>query len=63
MAPDVIDARIARFRKHDEQVLRAQYLVYDDETALVQTSKEALHDLQQLFEADAVEERVRDGEK
>jgi len=63
MAPDVVESRIERFRKHDDQVLRAQYLVYDDETALVQTSKEALHDLQQLFEADAVEERVRDGGK
>lgn len=63
MAPDVVESRIARFRKHDDQVLRAQYLVYDDETALVQTTKEALHDLQQLFEADAVEERVREEEK
>ncbi|MDR6937965.1 MULTISPECIES: monovalent cation:proton antiporter-2 (CPA2) family protein [unclassified Luteibacter] len=63
MPADVAASRIERFRKHDDQVLRAQYLVYDDETALVQTSKEALHDLQQLFEADAVEERVRDGEK
>src|ERR1700754_2799168 len=63
MPAEVIESRIARFRKHDEQVLRAQYLVYDDETALVQTTKEALHDLQQLFEADAVEERVREEEK
>jgi len=63
LTPDVVESRIARFRKHDDQVLRAQYLVYDDETALVQTTKEALHDLQQLFEADAVEERVREEEK
>ena len=63
MAPEVIEARIARFRKHDSQVLRAQYLVYDDDAALVQSTKDALHDLQQLFEADAVEERVRDEEK
>jgi glutathione-regulated potassium-efflux system protein KefB len=41
-------------------VLRAQYLVYDDDAALVQSTKDALHDLQQLFEADAVEERVRE---
>jgi glutathione-regulated potassium-efflux system protein KefB len=60
MAEDVVDSRIARFRKHDEQVLRAQYLVYDDDAALVQSSKEALHDLQQLFEADAVDERERE---
>ncbi|KAF1003047.1 MAG: Glutathione-regulated potassium-efflux system protein KefC [Luteibacter sp.] len=59
MPEDVVESRIARFRKLDDQTLRAQYLVYDDEAALVQTSKEALHDLQQLFEADAAEERER----
>jgi glutathione-regulated potassium-efflux system protein KefB len=48
--------RIARFRKHDEQLLKAQYLVYDDDAALVQTSKEALVDLQHLFEADTADE-------
>lgn len=60
MSAEVAQSRLERFRRHDDQVLRAQYLVYDDETALVQTTKEALHDLQQLFEADAVEERVRE---
>jgi glutathione-regulated potassium-efflux system protein KefB len=60
LAPEVVEARIDRFRKHDSQVLRAQYLVYDDDAALVQSTKDALHDLQQLFEADAVEERVRE---
>ena len=60
MSAEVAHSRLERFRRHDDQVLRAQYLVYDDETALVQTTKEALHDLQQLFEADAVEERVRE---
>jgi glutathione-regulated potassium-efflux system protein KefB len=63
MPAEVADARIARFRKHDSQVLKAQYLVYDDDAALIQSSKDALHDLQQLFEADAVEERERDEER
>lgn len=63
MPADVAENRVARFLKHDQQVLRSQYLVYDDEAALVQSSKDALHDLQQLFEADAVEERQRDGDK
>lgn len=44
--------RVERFRRHDEQLLQAQALVYDDEAKLVQTSREALVDLQQLFEAD-----------
>ncbi|QWT19213.1 monovalent cation:proton antiporter-2 (CPA2) family protein [Bacillus sp. NP157] len=63
MAPEVVEARIARFRKLDEQVLRSQYLVYDDDAALVQSAKDALDDLQKLFEADATEERERAEEK
>jgi glutathione-regulated potassium-efflux system protein KefB len=41
------------FREHDERVLANQYPVYDDETALLQTTKEAREDLQRLFEVDA----------
>lgn len=41
-----------RFRQHDEQLLRRQHLVYDDEAALVASSQEALADLETLFEAD-----------
>jgi glutathione-regulated potassium-efflux system protein KefB len=42
-----------RFREHDERVLANQYPVYDDETALLQTTKEASRDLQRLFEVDS----------
>jgi glutathione-regulated potassium-efflux system protein KefB len=48
--------RIERFRQHDHKVLLAQYQVYDDEAKLVQTSKEAQAELEQLFEADLREE-------
>ena len=44
--------RVERFRQHDMKLLKAQYLVYDDETRLVQTSREALNDLMHLFDAD-----------
>jgi glutathione-regulated potassium-efflux system protein KefB len=52
-----IDAATARnhvetFREHDASLLKTQYLVYDDEAALIQTSREALEDLERLFEAD-----------
>ncbi len=43
---------VSRFRHHDEDLLRRQYLVYDDEAAVIQTSREARADLMQLFEAD-----------
>ncbi|HEX5755531.1 MAG TPA: NAD-binding protein, partial [Arenimonas sp.] len=45
--------KVARFRAHDEALLREQHLVYDDEAALIASSKEALRDLAKLFEADA----------
>ncbi|MBS0515490.1 MAG: cation:proton antiporter [Proteobacteria bacterium] len=52
IAPEIAKARIDIFRKRDEQLLRDQHLVYDDDAALLQTSKEALVDLDRLFEAD-----------
>ena len=54
-APAAARARVATFREHDEQLLRDQHLVYDDEAKLVQTSREAFAELERLFEADAAE--------
>ena len=50
--PTLAADRVETFRRHDASVLKAQYLVYDDEAALVQSSKDALSDLERLFEAD-----------
>jgi glutathione-regulated potassium-efflux system protein KefB len=50
------DARITRFKRHDEQVLAAQHLVYDDAAKVLQTAREARKELAQLFEADRLEE-------
>jgi glutathione-regulated potassium-efflux system protein KefB len=50
------DARISRFKRHDEQVLAAQHLVYDDAAKVLQTAREARKELAQLFEADRQEE-------
>lgn len=56
--------RVERFRRHDEQLLKKQSLLYDDEARLIQSNRDALIDLQQLFEADAERsaerERARD---
>lgn len=49
---EIASSQIDKFRKHDSNVLKAQYLFYDDEAALVQSSKEAFDDLERLFEAD-----------
>ena len=54
--PALATEHVEKFRVHDAHLLQAQYLVYDDEAALVQTSKEALVDLGRLFEADRGDE-------
>lgn len=51
------DARIRRFKSHDEQVLAAQHLVYDDEAKVLQTAQEARAELARLFESDSKEEQ------
>ncbi|WP_145478697.1 monovalent cation:proton antiporter-2 (CPA2) family protein [Stenotrophomonas rhizophila] len=50
---DTARNHVERFREHDEKLLRDQYLVYDDEAAVMQTSRDARADLMRLFEADA----------
>jgi glutathione-regulated potassium-efflux system protein KefB len=62
---DVARQRVDIFRKRDEQLLRDQYLVYDDDAALIQTAKEALDDLDRLFDADnqQAESRVEEDDE
>ncbi|MBD1554172.1 monovalent cation:proton antiporter-2 (CPA2) family protein [Pseudomonas typographi] len=49
-------ARIQRFRQHDEQVLRAQHLVYDDAAKVLQSAEQARAELARLFAADEQDE-------
>ncbi|HEX6832420.1 MAG TPA: monovalent cation:proton antiporter-2 (CPA2) family protein [Rudaea sp.] len=56
--PNVARDRVERFRKHDQRLLKSQYLVYDDDAALRQSAREALTDLERLFEADSSGEQV-----
>jgi voltage-gated potassium channel Kch len=50
------DPEIARtmgmFQKYDEELLKRQYAVFRDEAKLVQTSKEAAEELEQLLQED-----------
>ena len=41
-----------KFLAHDERLLNAQYLVHDDDEALLQASSAARRELEQLFDAD-----------
>ena len=56
---EVAGERRARFLRHDEHLLKEQYLVYDDEAALIQSSQQARQDLEKLFEADAQDRAIR----
>lgn len=49
-----VEARdtVARFRRHDQDVLLRQFAVRQDEAQLIQTSKEAIVELASLFEQD-----------
>jgi glutathione-regulated potassium-efflux system protein KefB len=51
MGKEQARAVVEMFREHDEQLLRDQHLVYDDDVALRQTTREAYVELQGLFEA------------
>src|SRR3546814_15924281 len=53
MPPEQAADHAARFREHDNNLLRAQHLVYDDDVAMRQTSHESRVDLMQLFAADS----------
>ncbi|MES1153562.1 MAG: NAD-binding protein, partial [Rhodanobacter sp.] len=55
--------RVERFRRYDEELLKKQALVYDDETKLIQSTRDALVDLQRLFEADAERSAERERQR
>jgi glutathione-regulated potassium-efflux system ancillary protein KefC/glutathione-regulated potassium-efflux system protein KefB len=47
---------VRRFRDHDEQTLKAQAAVMNDEEKLIATAKASAAQLEQLFEADAADD-------
>jgi len=50
---------LSLFRRHDEEMLDAQYAVHHDEAKLIQTSKEAGEQLRELFESDPAGQSMR----
>jgi glutathione-regulated potassium-efflux system protein KefB len=53
LTPEEAVAEVERFRRKDAELMKIQYLVYDDDAKLQQTTREAIADLNKLFEADA----------
>ncbi len=47
-----IPPALALFRRHDEEMLDAQYAVHHDEAKYIQTTREAAEQLRELFESD-----------
>lgn len=45
---------VERFREYDEELLRRQYPVHQDEQRLIATSKEAAEELERVFEQDTL---------
>ncbi len=52
MAPEIAAERVERFREFDEKLLADQHLVYDDEAAIMSNARDALRELDSLFDAD-----------
>jgi len=52
VAPATAHERTAQFQAHDERLLNAQYLIHDDEDALLQSAQDARAELEDLFDAD-----------
>ncbi len=46
---------VRMFREYDETLLKRQHAIYHDETALIQSAKQATDELRSLFESDAAE--------
>ena len=52
MSAEQAAQRAQKFRRHDEDLLMSQHLIYDDDEALMESTKQARSELEQLFEAD-----------
>ncbi|AVP95983.1 glutathione-regulated potassium-efflux system protein KefB [Ahniella affigens] len=60
MDEDRAGLRVERFRQHDESILKAQFQMRNDEAQMIQSTREALVELQQIFEADEVDQAESD---
>ncbi len=59
ISAETANRHVETFRQHDEKLLASQHLIYDDEAALQQSTREAQKDLDSLFEADAKHEKEK----
>ena len=53
LSPDEAESATSLFLKHDTETLDKQYAFHNDEDALIQSSRDASEELQELFDSDA----------
>lgn len=53
LTPMEAERSVRTFRDHDEAIIEKQFAVFQDEAKLIQTSQEAIRELNDLFENDA----------
>jgi len=54
-----VERDIERFRLHDSQTLLKQYAIHRDEAQMIQTARQAAHELELLFEEDLVGDQAK----
>lgn len=52
IAPERAEQNIHRFREYDEQLMQRQHAIYQDEAKLIESVKESMRELEDLFESD-----------
>ena len=58
LTEEQVQARLRRFQRHDEKVLRQQYKVHGDQDAVMQSAREARAELETLFQGDLLEDKA-----
>ena len=58
IAPSEAAMTIANFRDHDLALLKRQHAIYQDESKLVQSTREASEELLALFESDREQDKA-----
>lgn len=54
-APERAERNIQRFRDYDEELMKRQHAIHQDEAKLIESVKQSLRELEELLESDALE--------
>ena len=54
-APERAGRNIQRFRDYDEELMKRQHAIHQDEAKLIESVKQSMRELEELLESDALE--------